>query len=201
MKKSLISILTVLALTGCSKSEEPQAEVVTPQQETVSESAVPTEAEVNANLEKLTLSAFIEGLKPKMKDTVNEHPESASMLAYYMDLKDTKISDIKNIASTTKGKILKDSYLEQGKSICVNGAIVEIAADRSGGFPAYSGIMIDNSMQPYAFVAVGDTGELEAQSATKFCGIAVGKMSYSNSGGGSSTAPYVIGLFDLPANR
>lgn len=201
MKKSLMTILTILVLTGCSKSEEPQVEVNTSPQETVSENTAPTEAEVNENLEKLTLTTFIEGLKPKMRDTVNEHPESAGLLAYFMNLKDTKIADIQEILSTNKGKILKDSYLERGKSICINGSIVEISADRSGGFSAYTGIIIDHSMQPFAFIAIGDTGELVVQSNAKFCGITVGKMSYSNAGGGSSTAPYVVGLFDLPSNK
>ena len=204
MKKLIICGL-VVTLMGCSKPIEQKVDntnepvkTSVPSEEDIS---IPSQEEVNANLKKLSLVEFINNLKPRMKDTLNEHPESAGLLAYFLNLKNTKINDINQISSTTKGKILKDSELEKGKRLCIDSTIVEIAADRSGGFSAYQGVMVDDTMQPYVFMAVGDTGDLVSQSQAKFCGITVGKMSYSNAGGGTSTAPYIVGLFNLPANR
>lgn len=197
--------ISVIGLSGCSEPQNQVSEktenVENNISSTTSQESQPTQEEVNQNLEKLSLADFINNLKPKMADVVDEHPEAAGMLAYFLNLKDIKLSDINQLESTTKGKILKDSELERGKKICVRGTIVEITADRSGGFPAYGGVIVDDEIQPYTFIAVGDTGELESQSNAKFCGIAIGKINYSNSGGGTSTAPYIVGLFDLPANK
>lgn len=51
------------------------------------------------------------------------------------------------------------------------------------------------------FAAVASTGELVAQSSANFCGVTTGKYSYSNSGGGTTHAVFLVGMFDLPENK
>jgi|GEM_PF-6831181 len=195
MKKTYVFILSMLLLMGCSQNntETDEADQAI--------AAQPTESEISNGLEKLSLTQFIENLKPDMQDTLDEHPTAAGALAYFIDFKGIKLNEINNLPSTTVGKVLKDSYLEKGKSICFKGTIVQISADRSGGFTAYQGIMSDNNLQPFAFIALGETGDLEARSNGTFCGVVISKMSYSNTSGGESTAPYAVGFFDLPINK
>jgi hypothetical protein len=50
------------------------------------------------------------------------------------------------------------------------------------------------------FVAAGSTGQLVAQSRARFCGATTGKYSYSNSGGGTSHAVQMVGMFRVPEN-
>lgn len=209
MKKIVFTtLICMMGLVGCSKSEAPKTETTnngtneqTTSKPVEQQTSQPTEEEIKQKLRAVSLPEFIDQLKPQMEDTLNKHPESAGMLAYFMEIKGIKLSDINKLSATTRGKILKDSEAEKGKKLCVSGSIIQISADRSGGFPAYTGIISNSSFEPIMFIALGDTGELEAQSNARFCGVTVGKTSYSNTGGGESTAPYVVGMFDLPANK
>jgi hypothetical protein len=42
---------------------------------------------------------------------------------------------------------------------------------------------------------------LVADSNATFCGVIVGKVGFTNASGGTTNAPYLVGMFDLPENR
>lgn len=48
--------------------------------------------------------------------------------------------------------------------------------------------------------SVSSTGRLVEDSRARLCGFVTGKYSYSNSGGGSSHAVQLVGMFKLPEN-
>lgn len=208
MKKILLTTLVCLtSLYGCSKAEENSGPNVESSQPSKSTTPVaqkppqPTQEEIEAKLKQMTLSDFVEQSKPSMNDTIDSRPQASSYLVNFMNLKDIKIKDILKLPQTSRGKILKDPEAERGHQLCVTGNLVQISANRKSGNVEYTGIMMDQTFQPVIFAAVGDTGELVARSKARFCGIVIGKMSYSNTGGGQSSGPYLVGLFDLKKNK
>ena len=147
------------------------------------------------------LSDAINMIKPIMSDEFDAFPTSAGILAAWMNNKNIKIGDIKSLESTSHGKVLKDSFSERGKQLCVSAALVEIQVDRSAGFPAYHAGLVNNYTDVNRVLAVGSTGDLVADSNATFCGVVVGKVGFTNSSGGTTNAPYLVGMFDLPENR
>ncbi|HEU4576997.1 MAG TPA: hypothetical protein VFS67_01995 [Polyangiaceae bacterium] len=109
--------------------------------------------------------------------------------------------EIQALPETKHAKVLKDPDAERGKKNCYSGNIVEIQVDRSAGKPVYLGGLVTGSGVVMRFAAVGSTGELVAKSYAKFCGVTTGKYSYSNSGGGTTHAVFLVGMFDLPENK
>ena len=67
--------------------------------------------------------------------------------------------------------------------------------------PIFDGLMLDYARNIYKFSAVGNSGDLVADSQTRLCGIITGKYDYSNSAGGTGHAIKLVGMFDLPANK
>ena len=120
---------------------------------------------------------------------------------WVMNNKNIKIGDIKSLESTTRGKVLKDSFSERGKRLCVSATLVEIQVDRSAGFSAYHAGLVNNYTDVTRVLAVGSTGDLVADSSATFCGVVVGKVGFTNASGGTTNAPYLVGMFDLPENR
>ncbi|MFV5413873.1 hypothetical protein [Acinetobacter baumannii] len=203
--KKLILIAGVVALVGCSKESTPQQtdnENMT--QPAVAQPAVektPEQEGADKLLAAKSLPEALDLIKPIMSDEVDAFPASAGVLAIWMNSKHTTLQDIKALDSTTKGKILKDSYSERGKRLCVTGSIVEIQVDRSGNFPAYHAGIASNYSDVTRVLAIGSTGDLVAESNATFCGVVIGKVSYSNAAGGTTHAPYLVGMFELPENK
>jgi len=102
---------------------------------------------------------------------------------------------------TTHGKVLKDVELERGKRLCWRGTLLQIAADRSLGDAVYTGLLYSSQGDLYHFYGVGSSGDLVEDSYGRFCGVVTGKYDYDNSGGGTSHAIELVGMFDLPENR
>lgn len=105
-----------------------------------------------------------------------------------------------NPDETTFGKVMKDSEAERGKRACFSGQVFEIKVDRSAGPAVYVGGLHRGS-SIVRFIAIGDTGSIERNTAGRVCGYVTGTMSYENSRGGESHGVHVVGMFDLPANR
>jgi len=204
MKKVLL-ITTLLALIGCSNQSEnkvnnenmSQPDVAQPEDTEKSDSEKYAELLASQN----TLTDAINIIKPTMSDEFDAFPASAATLATWMNNKKIKIGDIKALESSTRGKVLKDSFSERGKRLCLNAALVEIQVDRSAGFAAYHAGLVNNYTDVTRVLAVGSSGDLVADSNANFCGVIVGKVGFTNASGGTTNAPYLVGMFDLPENR
>lgn len=206
MKKQFLTLLVCLGILGCAKQDASQDEKNTTQNSNVAQSAPIQEKSdeekmIDMLLSNQTLPDVIEMLKPMMQDSFDAMPQASMGIAIWLDKKGAKIGDIKSLENSSRGKILKDSYNERGKKLCVTGQIIEIEVDRSGGFPTYHAGMMQNYSEATRMLAVGSTGDLVANAQATFCGVVVGKMGYTNAMGGTTTAPYLVGMFDLPENR
>jgi hypothetical protein len=86
------------------------------------------------------------------------------------------------------------------KLLCASGEIVEITAEHSDAGKIYLGGLVDATGTIYRFAAVGSTGDLVQGSSGAFCGVVTGRIDYSNSGGGTTHAIQLVGMFKLPVN-
>ncbi|MEG2445808.1 MAG: hypothetical protein RSA22_03915 [Acinetobacter sp.] len=206
MKKVLLVVaLTATVLVGCSKQPDSESNNENMTQPAIAQPVAEEKSDAEKGAERIlskdTLTDVIEMVKPTMSDEFDAFPASAGVLAFWMENKHTKIGDIRVLDSSTRGKILKDSFNERGKRLCVSGTIVEIQVDRSGGFPSYHAGLASNYTDFTRVLAVGSTGELVANSSVTFCGVVIGKIGFNNAIGGTTNAPYLVGMFDLPENR
>lgn len=206
--KTLPVLIAFFLLSGCAKQNtsnthdvETKVQESKNQEKNSEESQSSMEQAFNSSNSSKTLADAIENAKPRMTDEFDAFPAAAGVLAYWMQNNATKIGDIKNVELTKRGRILKDSYNERGKRLCVSGNVVEIQVDRSGGFPAYHAGIMNNNGDVTRVLAVGSTGDLVADSNATFCGIVIGKVGFTNAMGGTTSAPYLIGMFDLPENH
>lgn len=201
MKKILLATV-LLTLIGCSKQSDNNENMTQPavaQPEIAEKSDSEKYAELLASQD--TLSKAVNMIKPTMSDEFDAFPSSAGILASWMNEKNVKISDIRSLESSTRGKILKDSFSERGKRLCISATLVEIQVDRSAGFAAYHAGLVNNYTDVTRVLAIGSTGDLVADSNATFCGVIVGKVGFTNASGGTTNAPYLVGMFDLPENR
>lgn len=201
MKKILLATV-LLTLIGCSKQSDNNENMTQPavaQPEIAEKSDSEKYAELLASQD--TLSKAVNMIKPTMSDEFDAFPSSAGILASWMNEKNVKIGDIRSLESSTRGKILKDSFSERGKRLCISATLVEIQVDRSAGFAAYHAGLVNNYTDVTRVLAIGSTGDLVADSNATFCGVIVGKVGFTNASGGTTNAPYLVGMFDLPENR
>lgn len=147
-----------------------------------------------------TLAEAMRLALPLMGDTTDKASDGAMLLSLWA-MKHMRWSDVgvpKNETSTAR--IHKDSDAERGKRLCVGGDIVQIQRER--GTPLYSGLLSGYyGAGIINFFALGSTGDLVGDSAARFCGIATGRFTYSNTGGGTTHAITMVGMFDLPENN
>lgn len=216
MNKLIIgSIVTAIGLVGCSnnnvnKSESSNGSTAN-QTEIVSSAPVtansPTQAEMVQNgIDKVKqqapdLASAIQLFKNDIAVTNNEMPKALGELAAWHTAVGITWKDINAIPETTYGKVMKDPITEGGKRLCVSGTVIEINADHSVQPPMYHAGIMSDSFKATRVLAVGSTGEIEADKHARFCGIVTGAVSYDNAGGGTTNAPYLIGMFDLPENK
>ena len=204
MKKILLTT-TLIFLVGCSKQSESQVNNENMTQPAVAQPEIEEKSDSEKYAELLasqdTLSKAVNMIKPTMSDEFDAFPSSAGILASWMNEKNVKISDIRSLESSTRGKILKDSFSERGKRLCISATLVEIQVDRSAGFAAYHAGLVNNYTDVTRVLAIGSTGDLVADSNATFCGVIVGKVGFTNASGGTTNAPYLVGMFDLPENR
>jgi hypothetical protein len=148
---------------------------------------------------KKTLAEAIAYSTPHMEDTKNTIDDGAKVLTSWAVGRMTW-EDLSAVPETSVAKVMKDSEAERGKRLCGRGSIVEIFTDKLDGSKVFRG-QLSTEGKLLAFLAVGDSGEIVEGSAARVCGIVTGRFSYANSGGGTSHAVRVVGMFDLPANH
>lgn len=133
-------------------------------------------------------------------NSTNELDTGSALFAIWSNSQ-LKWFELQSVPETKRALVMKDPVAERGKRLCVSGSIVEIQVDRSAGKPIYNGTLMTPGFHAVRYAAVGSTGELVESSAARFCGIVTGIMSYSNAGGGTTHAAYVVGMFDLAENK
>lgn len=106
------------------------------------------------------------------------------------------------LPATTEKLVLKDASSERGKRVCVSGTIAEISiTDLGSGSRIGEGGIITDGGTVVRFAAIGSTGSIVHDSYARFCGIAIGRYSFTNTQHTTTHAVYVVGLFDLPENH
>ena len=140
--------------------------------------------------------------RPLMADTYDKASDGAMLLAIWSapNLKWTDVYVKKD--ETSFGRIKKDSEFERGKRLCYSGRIIQISRERAVSGRLYAGLLMTGrrNINIIHFFAAGSTGELVEGSWARFCGMVTGRYSYSNSGGGTSHAVQMVGMFKLPEN-
>jgi hypothetical protein len=184
----------------CSKDEgaSTSSSGVTVERAAPAETRTPSLADRLA--ETASFDAALQLAKPMMADTTDEVSLGALALAMWgaERLRFDDVAVAKNANETKPALIHKDSDRERGKRLCVNGRIIQIAKDDLGIF---IGLLMMSNGEVVHYLASGDTGELVARSRARFCGVATGRYTYANAGGGTTHAIQMVGMFDLPANR
>ncbi len=158
----------------------------------------PTPAEVLAS--KRQISSALAIVQPMFGDSVNALDAGAATFAAW-SAQHMLWSDLQAQTETKHALVLKDPALARGKRLCASGMVAEIKVDRSVAPPVYVGGLVGDSLKVTRFIAVHSTGELVENSYARICGIVTGTQSYTNSGGGSTEAAFIVGMFDLPENK
>ena len=151
-------------------------------------------------LKQRAVNDAIRVARPFFSDTKDDLSPGAAILAIWGS-RHMLWTDLNSLPETKWAMVMKDPEAERGKRICGRGSIVEISTDRTTGEPIYYGGLMLPGYHVLRFAAVGSTGELVQDSPARFCGVAIGTQSYSNSAGGMSHAVYAVGMFDLVENR
>jgi hypothetical protein len=196
---TVIAVVAALGI-GCSKSEAAPP-LPAPSPSVLATAAAPKEPTVVERLmESTTLTEALGVARPLFTDTEDKVDPAAVSFAMWAAKRMTW-RELQALPETKHALVMKDPEAERGKRNCYTGVIVEIQVDRSKGVPLYLGGLMTNGGQIARFAAVGSTGELVQKSAARFCGVTTGRQSYSNAGGGTTHAVYLVGMFDLPENK
>lgn len=195
------SAAALVFLTACS--DKASKSTTAPAQQPSTQLSAPTPAP-QPRLPKLdyeNLGAAIDATKPHMDDTFNKTSDGALLLTLW-SRNNMKWPELQTLPQSKYALVMKDSDSQRGKRLCVNGMVVEIAADGSAGNPKiYTGGLMDEGGHFYRFIAVKSTGELVEQSRANFCGVVIGRNDYSNSIGGVAHSVQLVGMFDLAENK
>ncbi|WP_044424569.1 hypothetical protein [Acinetobacter pittii] len=141
-------------------------------------------------------------LKSEVQDAVNEVPPVSIYIADLMAARNVKWDELNQIEKTTYSKVMKDVQQEGLKLLCSSGVVTEIYSfDSNQHNKFYEAGIIDDSGKVFRVIAIGSSGNIEADSRMKFCGQVTGRLSYSNAMGGTTHAPFLVGMFDLPENK
>lgn len=104
----------------------------------------------------------------------------------------------------TREQAMKDIVAARGKVLCTEGRVIEIyrveGVEDLRGIDAFHGEILDTAGDVTSFVAVWSTAGIVAHTKALFCGVALTRMSYRNSGGGTTHGPRVLGVFMTPEN-
>ncbi len=199
------TILILLLLAGCKskgdKSYTPTSEIMARLPDKPRPSPQPPMRTVADELASAaSLPAALQVMRGRFGDTTDKLDPGATVFAIWA-AKQALWSEIQRQPETKHGLVLKDPDPERGKKLCSSGTIAEIHADKSAGPTLYTGGIVSNSMKVTRFIAVGSTGEIVENSIARICGVVTGVNRYSNSGGGTTEAVHIVGMFDLPANK
>jgi len=191
----------VALLTACGNHSSPSPEASTSDTTsgaTTSASATNT-AKVESVLDKKTMRDAIDFCKPSMKDGDDLENEGALCLLTWSVSRMSWEDAAPKMPETSVALFKKDPDDERGKRMCVTGPIIEIR--KVSKSKVYVGGMFDEAHNVIEFMAIRSTGEITDKSTAKFCGVVTNRYSYSNSGGGTTHATQMLGMFDLPENH
>jgi hypothetical protein len=140
--------------------------------------------------------------RPLMSDTIDAVSFGESLFTIWA-MKHLKWSDVHVAKEETSIKLVrKDPESERGKRMCHSGTILQITKADAGHLGAtFVGLLVTRSDDILHFTAIGSTGELVEDSRARFCGVVIGRSSYSNTGGGTTHAVKLVGMFKLPENE
>jgi hypothetical protein len=146
-----------------------------------------------------TLRQALGVLKPHFTDTV-EDIGAAEVLLINWSVEKLRWSEMMALPDSARKEVEKDPARFRGARLCNRGRVIQIATDRSAAKPVYSGIMSVGWTGYTRFVAVGSSSGVFEGSTVRFCGIVTGLNSYNTQAGGTNTAVFSVGMFDLPEN-
>jgi hypothetical protein len=148
---------------------------------------------------KLTFDDYMKETVLLFEDSTDEMHVSSRFVVDWLN----KVGRLRDVAPTKNetsiALVLKDSDRERGKKMCVRGSLLQI---EKADTDVFAGLMRDGSSgEIVAFASAKSTGRLVGGSKARFCGVIVGRFTYSNAGGGVTHAVQLAGMFDLPENR
>lgn len=129
------------------------------------------------------------------------HPSVVKFLPWaisnlvWEDLKGPKVPH------TEVQRVLRDADRERGRRICMTAMVGQIIGENVAGGRVYRGGMGNVSDGVIRFVAVGAADDVYDGKTAQFCGVVVGRESFSNASGGTTHAVRAVGMFDVPSNR
>lgn len=202
MRTVTMMLVVMVGLCGCEKNDR-ESEGQDPRPATVTPSEPEPAQEEPSIAEALAKMDYAEALattRPLMDDTSNTHSDGTMLLAIWaaqaMVWTDVHVEN----DETSFGKVMKDPNAERGKRMCWSGRIIQITREQVDAGSVFSGLLLTRRRNIISFFAAGSTGDLVGGSRGRFCGVVTGKYSYSNSGGGTSHAIAMVGMFKLPEN-
>jgi hypothetical protein len=198
MRCTTIAML-VVALAGCSKDTDPEG-LARPEPSTVAEPE-PEPSPLDVILDATDFQAALEVARPLLADAVDEPSLGAVLLGIWAAKHMTWTDVAVTRDETTIRTVLKDASTERGKRMCIRGRLVQIHRDRSIDEPLWIGLLADRRRDMVHFIGAGSTGDLVQGSRTRFCGAVTGTYSYANTGGGTTHAVELVGMFDLSRGR
>lgn len=195
MRTAAITILTFLliGLSACQdapkQSQAIQASLIAPTP-TLIPTHTPTVMERLENVSNVREAVSI--CSPAMGNTQDEDNVGGLCLALWGSKHFTWNTVSVQRDETSPGMVFKNSESQLGKRICTVGSVVEIHENSitTGEIHGFSGTL-------YHFYTVGSSGTIVENSTAHLCGFVVGVYSYSNSGGGTSHAIDLVGMWDL----
>jgi hypothetical protein len=196
----LLALPAVLALLAC-KGTAPSATDLEPEAETPVSAPAPREPTVRERLDSAqSLEPALAVISPHFTDAVDTVSPAGAAFAVWA-AKRLTWAELASLPKTTFAAVMKDPEAGRGKRLCQRGYVIEIQADRSAGPTMFVGGLGTRGGRIVRFVAVQDTGDLVENSPARLCGVVIGRQSYANSAGGTAHAIFVVGMFDLAANR
>ena len=221
MYKYLTVVATTLFLFACSSENTveddlnststethvaiPAESIMVTEPKTTAEEILSTNQIKELKQEAPTLASAIALYNNKMP--VNSLPNDGdiSELLSYLLIWDGVVGmtwdELNSIPETSYEMIRKDIFSETGKRFCFTGTVHDIKVDRTITPPVTNAFMYAAYRGYVNVMAVRSSGDILPSSQVDFCGVVTGDVAgYSTLAGGDS-APYLLGMFDLPENK
>lgn len=150
-----------------------------------------------------SLSRALSLARKVMTDERGKLSKGAALLAFWAARNGLKVGQVRALPESGYKSVMKDSDEERGRYICTRGKLIEIRAEKTAYGKLYEGGMFMGwgYSKVARFIAVGSTRGINQGSRARFCGVVIGRYSYSNSGGGTTHAVQLVGVFDIAENR
>lgn len=202
----LLMAVAALWIAGCAKQKVEPKQEDPPTSSSVA-AALASASAVRQDLEKRLAITEAPTLAAALKLTERDMEDGKDFSSGTTDLaswatRSMKWSDVAVAKNETSYALVnKDSDAERGKRLCVSGTLIEIHSAKSAAGTAYVGGLVDGEGKIYRFISVKSTGTLVERNSARLCGVVTERQSYANSGGGTTHAVAMVGIFDLPENR